>query len=167
MDKEYKSKFVKYIIKNQFGILSISNIKLSKNKTLLKKYKSYDGSSEKIMYHITSKENAENILNNGFDISKSKRGAFGIGINLTTDIKHLKHYYNSETNYIVYCKVKLNNAMKNTSGPEMIDEWTTKPLYDQPPAGYDALYVPGPEIYVIPSSDQVYPILIAKIKFKE
>ena len=35
----------------------------------------------------------------------------------------------------------------------------TLPEYNNPPEGYDALYVQGPEIYVIPNTQQVYPIL--------
>ena len=47
----------------------------------------------------------------------------------------------------------------------MIDKYTTKPKYDFPQKEYDALYAKGPEIYVIPNTDQVYPVLISKIKF--
>ena len=70
------------------------------------------------MYHLTSKENAESILQNGFNISLSKRGAYGLGINLTTEINHLKHYYIKDIyNYIVVSNVKFNHPMPNTSGP--------------------------------------------------
>ena len=53
----------------------------------------------------------------------------------------------------------------NISGPEMIDKYTTKPKYDFPQKEYDVLYAKGPEIYVIPNTDQIYPVLISKIKF--
>jgi hypothetical protein len=82
----------------------------------------YKAKHNVIMYHITSKKNAINILKNGFDVSLSKRGAFGLGINLTTDINHLKHYYTNKTNYIVICMVKYNKRQKNSSGPEIIKE---------------------------------------------
>ena len=63
------------------------------NNILLKKYNNYKASNSMIMYHITTKKNAQSIIKNGFDISLSKQGAFGLGINLTTDINHLKIYY--------------------------------------------------------------------------
>ena len=53
--------------------------------------------------------------------------------------------------------------MLNTSGPEMIDEYNTKPKFETPPKGYDALYIKGPEIYLIPNSEQIKPLYIAKI----
>jgi hypothetical protein len=143
----------------------ISDIELSMNNLLLNKYNLYKAKYTKIMYHITSEKNAESILQNGFNINLSKRGAFGTGINLTTDINHLKHYYNNKINYVVICKVKYNKRKFNISGPEMIDKYTTKPKYDFPLKRYDALYVKGPEIYVISNTDQIYPVLITKIKF--
>ena len=145
--------------------MCLSDIELSMNDLLLNKYNLYKAKYTKIMYHITSKENAESILKNGFNINLSKRGAFGTGINLTTDINHLKHYYNNKKNYIVICKVKYNKRKFNTSGPEMINKYTTKPKYDFPQKGYDVLYAKGPEIYVIPNTNQIYPVLISKIKF--
>ena len=143
----------------------INDIELSMNDLLLNKYNLYKAKYKKIMYHITSKKNAENILKYGFDINLSKRGAFGTGINLTTDINRLKYYYNNKINYIVICKVKYNKRKFNISGPEMIDKYTTKPKYDFPQKEYDVLYAKGPEIYVIPNTDQIYPVLISKIKF--
>ena len=126
--------------------------------------------NELTMYHITSKDNAIKILENGFDVNLSKRGAFGKGINLTTDIFNLCNYYNKtneDDNYIVVCKVKFLKKMFNTSGPEkMNDGYTTKPKFETPPEGYDALYGSGPEIYVIPNSDQVMPLYIGKIKME-
>jgi len=144
-------------------MIDISNIQLSTNNNNI-----YKAKHTVIMYHLTSKKNAINILKKGFDISLSKRGAFGLGINLTTDINHLKHYYNSKTNYIVICMVKFNKKQKNSSGPEIVKEngeEYTKPKYIKPSKGYDILYVPGINIYVVPKSEQVNPIMIAKIKF--
>jgi len=157
-----------FLINSSMNKVDIKNIVLSKNNTILDKFSLYKSKNSKLMYHITSQENAINILNNGFDISLSKRGAFGIGINLTTNINHLKHYYNNKNNYIVVCIVKFNKKQKNSSGPDIIrenGEEYTKPKYVKPSKGYDILYVPGPEIYVAPKTEQVYPILIGKIKF--
>ena len=69
--------------------MNIETIKLQNNNILLNKYKLYNANNDIIMYHITSKKNAESILKNGFNIEFAKRGAFGKGINLTTDINHL------------------------------------------------------------------------------
>lgn len=146
----------------------ISKIKLQSNNKILQKYRSYNSSHELIMYHLTTKKNAYNILKNGFDISLSKRGAFGLGINLTTDINHLKNYYDNKTNYLIICLVKFNKKQKNKSGPEIIKEngnEYTKPKYITPSKGYDILYAPGLNIYVVPQSIQVYPVLIGKITY--
>ena len=145
-------------------MIDISNIQLSTNNN----NNLYKAKHTVIMFHLTSKKNATNILKNGFDVSLSKRGAFGLGINLTTDINHLKHYYTNKTNYIVICMVKYNKRQKNSSGPEVIKEngeEYTKPKYNKPSKGYDILYVPGINIYVVPKSEQVIPIMIVKIKF--
>jgi len=151
-------------------MLNIKNILLSTNNSILQKHNIYKSKHSLIMFHITTKENAINILNNGFDITLSKRGAFGKGINLTTDIDHIKHYYNKKSNYIVVCIVKFNKKQNNTSDIKtMIKDENgneySKPKYITPSKGYDILYVSGPEIYVVPKSEQVYPIMIGKIKF--
>lgn len=149
--------------------IDIKNIVLSTNNTILDKFSLYKSKKSKLMYHITSEENAINILNNGFDIRLSKKGAFGKGINLTTDINHLKHYYNKKTNYIIVCIVKFNKKQNNSSNNNIIIKEDgvsySKPKYIIPSKGYDILYVSGPEIYVAPKTEQVYPILIGKIKF--
>lgn len=70
------------------------------------------------MFHITSQTNATNIIKNGFDTSKSKRGAFGIGINLSNKINHVLHYYNQNCNTIIVCMVKYNKLKKNSTNNE-------------------------------------------------
>lgn len=45
------------------------------------------------MFHITSLENAKQIMKNNFDIKKCKTHAFGIGVNLSDNMEHLKKYY--------------------------------------------------------------------------
>ena len=51
----------------------INDIEISMNDLLLNKYNLYKAKYKKIMYHITSKKNAENILKYGFDINLSER----------------------------------------------------------------------------------------------
>ena len=51
--------------------------------------------------------------------------------------------------------------VKNNKG-EIIH---SKPEYNNPPKGFNGLYVKGPEIYVIPNSKQVYPMFIGKVFF--
>lgn len=154
--------------------INISDVHMQTNKLLETRYDSYVCSKcvkELTMYHITSKKNAITILNEGFNIKLSKRGAFGKGINLATDINHLRYYYDKEKiNYIVVCKVKFYKKIVNTSGPEYIEGYT-KPKFETPPEGYDALFAKtSPNnnyIYVIPNSEQVKPLYIAKIIFSE
>ena len=156
--------------------ISLNDIILNKNKKLFSDFKKKLG-KEMIMYHITNKESAKSILLNGFDTSRSHRGAFGKGVNLSTNINHLKHYINKnniDDNYIIKCIVKFNKLKKNKTltnkNGEMLfvrnskgNMLHSKPKYNTPPSGYNGLYVPGPEIYVIPTSQQVYPLLIGKI----
>ena len=124
-----------------------------------------------IMYHITTKKNAQSIIKNGFDISLSKIGAFGLGINLTTDLNHLKIYYNmnKQNNYIITCNVKFNKKQKNISGNAVIEDKNgyiyTKPKHITQSKGFDILYNKETEIYVAPSSNQVLPLFIYKINF--
>jgi len=169
---KYKNKYLKLKVIHIGGGIKITEINMESNELLKSKYDLYvcktcnESMKELTMYHITSERNAKIILKEGFNINLSKRGAFGKGINLTTDINHLRHYYDKDiNNHVIVCKVKFYKKMLNTSGPEMIDEYTTKPKYETPPKGYDVLYASGPEIYVIPNSEQVKPIYIAKISF--
>ena len=74
--------------------MNTQNILFNNNDILLKKYNNYKASNSMIMYHITDKKSAQSIIKNGFDISLSTPGAFGTGINLTTDYNHLQIYYN-------------------------------------------------------------------------
>jgi len=157
--------------------LELDNIKLCSNISILNNYNSYKAKNEMIMYHITSKPNALSILQNGFDISKCGEigTSCGKGINLSSKIDHLQHYCNDKTRiyYIIKCLVKFNKkkknyTKKNSTGKDIYIKKNdcynhTIPEYNKPPAGYNALYVPGPEIYVIPTSQQVYPILIGKV----
>lgn len=149
---------------------SITNVFVNNNDTLVKKYNNYKASNSMIMYHITTKKNAESILKNGFDISLAKIGAFGLGINLTTDLKHLKIYnrMNKLNNYIITCSVKFNKKQRNISGKMITDEngySYTKPKHITPSKGYDILYNKETEIYVVPLSNQVLPLFIYEINF--
>ncbi len=155
--------------------IKLQDIIYNNNLELLKQFDSYEAKNTIIMYHLTSKQNAENILKHNFDISLSKRGASGKGINLSTDINHLKNYYNPKySDYIIVCNVKFNKSKENNTQLNNKGEmkWIlnkdgkknhTQPIYTNPPKGFDALYVKGPKIYVIPNSKQVYPILIGKV----
>jgi len=148
----------------------MTEIVYNNNNILLKKYNNYNASNSMIMYHITTKKNAQSIIKNGFDISLSKHGAFGLGINLSTDINHLKIYYkmNKQNNYIITCTVKFNKKQRNISGKLITDEhgnMYTKPKHLTPSKGFDILYNKENEIYVVPSSNQVYPLFIYEINF--
>ncbi len=141
------------------------------NNILLTKYNNYKASNSMIMYHITTKKNAKLIIKNGFDISLSKLGAFGLGINLTTDLNHLKIYYNmnKQNNYIIMCNVKFNKKQRNISGNTLIEDENgniyTKPKHITPSKGFDILYNKETEIYVAHFSNQVLPLFIYKINF--
>jgi len=126
-----------------------------------KKYKHY-----KIMFHITSQTNATNIIKNGFDTSKSKRGAFGIGINLSNKINHVLNYYNQNCNTIIVCMVKYNKLKKNSTNnenKEYINQYEhSRPEYMYVPKKYDGFFTDF-NIYVMRSKKNVCPLLSFKI----
>jgi len=75
---------------------------------------------------------------------------------------------------LIICNVKFNKKqlndteLNNNGNMKWIlnnngKKLHTKPIFNKVPEGYDALYVKGLEIYVIPNSEQVYPIMICKI----
>jgi hypothetical protein len=128
-----------------------------------KKYKKY-----KMVYHITSLENSKNILKNGFDIKKSKTGAFGKGINLTDNIHHLKHYYSKNNkNTVILCIIKYNKLKYNTSNINDKEFFKkhgySKPKYMYAPIGYEGLY--NDDIYVMKNKKYVLPLCTINIKF--
>jgi hypothetical protein len=125
-----------------------------------KKYKKY-----KLMYHITTLENAKSILKNGFDVSKAYAMAFGKGINLTDDINELKHYYNKKTrNAIILCIVRYNKLKYNESTytKEYYEKYGfSKPTHMNVPKGYDGFY--NSDIFVMKSKKYVYPLCTLNI----
>jgi hypothetical protein len=124
-----------------------------------------------IMYHITSQKNAKLILKNGFDLSKGKTFAFGRGINLTNDIKHLQHYSNKIINTIVLCIVKYNrlkhnppyykNRKSKESQEYLQKHGFTRPTYMNIPPTYDGFSYKSANIYVL-KEKLVYPLLLLK-----
>jgi len=145
----------------------IKNLNIQYNKNIAtffsstKKYKHY-----KIMFHITSQTNATNILKNGFDTSKSKRGAFGIGINLSNKINHLLNYCNKNCNTIIVCMVKYNKLKKNLTNSENKEYFNqhehSRPDYMYVPKKYDGFFTDF-NIYVMRSKKNVCPLLSFKI----
>lgn len=137
--------------------------------TFIKKNKKYF----KILYHITSHKHAINILKNNFDINKSKYHAFGKGINFSDNLKHLRHYYSKNKNYVVVSLVKYNKLKYNTSYYNDINcnesmrylkkHRFTRPLMIHPPSGYDGFI--NDDIYVIKSNKLIYPIFITKYDY--
>lgn len=124
----------------------------------------------KLMFHITSEKSAKNIMKNGVDISKSTRGAFGIGINLTNDIKHLSHYYDKKTsNTIIVCLVKYNKLKLNSSNinnNEFFKKFGySKPKYEYVPKGYEGFFFEKKKanIFVFKSKKYVFPLYTFQI----
>ena len=91
------------------------------------KYKTY-----KIVYHITSSNNATQILKNGFDVKKATTMAFGRGINLSDDKKQLGHYYNkNNNNTIILCLIRYNNLKYNESNPNNKEYYKNMDIQNQ------------------------------------
>jgi hypothetical protein len=134
------------------------------------KYKNY-----KILYHITKLKYAKNILKNNFDVTKSKTCAFGKGINMTNDIKHLKNYYDEKKyNTVVISLVKYNKLLKNESyykdinceeSQKYLKKYSfTRPKYLKSTKLYDGFYSKYNNIYVIKKSSLIYPLFICNYK---
>ena len=118
-----------------------------------------------IMYHMTSKKAALNIMKHGFDPKRARIKAFGDGINVSSEFNEVLRYAHDDEPCIIFCMVTYHRAMSNESDvTQMIHEvredgaklWYSKPTYMHPPQGYDALCCD--DIYVFPSSEQVIPI---------
>ena len=100
--------------------------------------------------------------------------AFGKGVNLATNISHLKHYYNIYKNKnnnvsIIVCQVCVKKSHENESNITAKDfrkEYSySKPKYMSPKKGYDSMYGFDKTIWVIPSSSRVYPSFVIEGKF--
>jgi hypothetical protein len=118
-----------------------------------------------IMYHMTSRKSAMEIMWDGFDPKRARTKAFGAGINVSSELKEVLQYAPDDEPCIIFCMVTYHRAMPNESdGTQMIHEvskdgaevWYSKPKYMDPPPGYDALCCD--DVYVFPSSEQVIPI---------
>jgi len=135
------------------------------NPDLLRKFHAYNAKHVEVMYHMTSKENAINIMKHGFDPSKSLQKAFGAGVNFSTEVEEVYRYASKTNNYIIVSLVKYNKKKLNSSNiDEMVIEGDfgySKPKYMHPPKGYNALY--AHDIYVIPTSEQIYPMYAYKV----
>ena len=136
------------------------------NKFINSKYNNY-----KILYHITTYKNAINIIKNNFDIKKSITHAFGKGINMTDNIKHLSYYYNkNNVNTIVislvkYNKLKYNPSYYNNIDSEKSKEYIEKYGFSRPkylviPKNYDGFI--NDDIYVIKNKKLIFPLFITK-----
>jgi len=136
------------------------------NPDLLTKFHTYKAKHMEVMYHNTSKANAISILKNGFNPSKSRMKAFGAGVNFSTKVEDVYTYASKTNNYIIVSLVKYNKKKLNSSNPnEMVmeeDFGYSKPTYMHPPKGYNALHVD--DIYVIPTSEQIYPMYAYPIR---
>ena len=120
-----------------------------------------------IMYHMTSRNAAIKIIQDGFDTKRARSKAFGAGINVSCEIMEVLRYAPDDNPCIIFCMITYHRAMPNESDcAQMIhevledgtEEWFSKPKYMHPPPGYDALYCD--DIYVLPSSWQVIPLFM-------
>ena len=118
-----------------------------------------------IMYHMTSRKSAQNIMKHGFDPKRARTKAFGAGINVSSKFNEVLRYAPDDEPCIIFCIVTYRRALLNEPDvTQMIHEvcedgaelWYSKPTYMHPPPGYDALFCD--DIYVFPSSAQVIPI---------
>jgi hypothetical protein len=118
-----------------------------------------------IMYHITSRKSAMEIMRDGFDPKRAKTKAFGAGINVSSEFNEVLRYAPDDEPCIIFCIVTYHRAMLNESDvTQMIHEvcedgaevWYSKPTYMHPPWGYNVLCCD--KIWVFPSSEQVIPI---------
>ena len=143
------------------------NTHISQNLDL---FKSNNFKTYKVMYHITTLENAKKILKNGFDVTRARLSAFGKGINLTDEIQNLKHYYDKKIkNTVILCIVGYNKLKHNSSyysdlksekSKEYIKKYGhSKPKYMTVPNGYDG-FSTNVGIYVMKNKKNVLPLCV-------
>jgi hypothetical protein len=120
-----------------------------------------------IMYHMTSRNAATKIMQDGFDPNRARSKAFGSGINVSSEFMHVLQYSPDNHPCIIFCMATYHQAMLNESDihqliHEVLEDGTeisySKPKYMDPPPGYDALCYDN--IYVFPSSWQVIPMFM-------
>jgi hypothetical protein len=143
------------------------------NQNINKFMKKGEYENYKILYHITKLEYAKSILKNNFDVKKAKNCAFGIGINMSDDISHLKTYYDKKiNNTVVVSLVKYNKLLFNEpyykdmhceeSQKYLEKHGYTKPTYLKCPKSYDGFIYN--DIYVIRKSSLIHPLFICNYK---
>ena len=175
----YKSTI--YVVPKKYSILNfyeIKNKKLKKNfdNEILKFYNKNQNVKFKILYRISSVENALNIVENGFNSKYSKLRAFGKGINLTSTIDDLLYYVNMKKNNnnnfaIIVCKVVISkthiNDPANNNNKIFHNKYGySKPTYMGIKKGFNAMHNSYKIIWVIPSGKRIYPKYIYFINKK-
>lgn len=121
-------------------------------------YKNYE-----LVYHITSKKNADSILKNNFDISKTKQFAYGYGISFTTDKNHLNVYNKMNKriyNYVVVSIINYDKLKYNPSSSEKTKLGYSKPRHFKIPKDYDGFYYN--DMRVIEDINLIHPVIIYK-----
>ena len=100
--------------------------------------------------------------------------AFGKGVNLATNISHLKHYYSMYKNKnnnvsIIVCQVCVKKSHENESDiteKKFMEKYGySKPKYMSPKKGYDSMYSFDKTIWIIPRSSRVYPSFVIEGQF--
>lgn len=135
--------------------------------------------SERFFYHLTRCSSAKKIAKVGFNIKLSRLCAFGKGINLCTDFKNVLKYQrmyidSNNRSALILTQGLVGKAHANSSDDNTIirnndGSSYTKPQRMLPRKGFDSMYSKSPsrEIWIIPSSQRVYPsylIIIKKLK---
>jgi hypothetical protein len=131
---------------------------------------------EKLMYHLTSVENALEISKHGFKIQKSRMRAFGKGVNLCLSMDDVlgfhKIYRNKKNLYsVIVCQVVYYKAHANSSNDIKIitnadGSYFTAPKFMTPKKNFDSMYSDRPykKIWIIPSQARVYPSFILNVR---
>lgn len=108
------------------------------------------------LYHGTSVENGQMIMSEGFKIFGNV-GAFGIGVNLSPNLKHTLMYASGDESCTIVCKVAIGKMHANTSC-EVKGHRGSVPDHIKPRRGYDAMYGSRGMIIVVPSAARVLPV---------
>ena len=76
-----------------------------------------------IMYHMTSRKSAMEIIRDGFDPKRARTKAFGAGINVSSEFNEVLRYAPDDEHCIIFCMVTYRRAMPNESDiTQMIHE---------------------------------------------
>ncbi|HEY1078731.1 MAG TPA: hypothetical protein VGE46_01490 [Bdellovibrio sp.] len=139
----------------------ILNLYLKNKKTLVRK--KGQKPSERILFHITSQENAKKIIDTGFKVNLAKTSAFGKGIYFAETASNAFRYANRhKKKALLVCKVVVGRAHENKSDLSKVINGYSKPDRLIPRKGFSSMFGGKKEtrVWVVPAGGRILPLYL-------